>query len=138
MLRQMLIALGFLVVTIPYLGFPQAWDTVLLTVIGFLIMLLVFVSRGPSPRRDDTPSVSEERPVLSREGAPRALHVEHTEVEERPDVRIERETVVDTARVAESSDTETTIEQKMTMTRRRRKKSSDNLGEYPDTQQSQQ
>lgn len=137
MLRKILIVLGLLVAAIPYLGFPQAWDTVLFTAIGFSIMLLVFMSRRSSRRREgEELSVQDERETASEEEAPRALHVEHTEVEERPNVHIERETMVDTACVAESPDTETTIEQQVTVTRRRRKKpSADDSGGFPGVRQ---
>lgn len=55
------------------------------------------------------------------------------EIEERPEVHVERETIIDTAETQETPDTATTIEQKVTVVRRRRKKTVADSGITPTT-----
>ena len=58
----------------------------------------------------------------------KALHVEHVEIEERPEVHVEREIIVDTEEIQEEPGTETTIEKKVTRERRRRKNEVEEAG----------
>jgi hypothetical protein len=123
MLRKMLIALGLVVAVLPYLGFPEKWDAGISTIAGVIIVLLVLISRRRTHGRfADESSTQSMTDFSAGTLSPRALHVEHSEVEDRPSMHIERDTVVDTERKEESPDIETTIEKKVTVVRRRRKK----------------
>lgn len=53
------------------------------------------------------------------------LHVERTEVEDRPLVHIEKKVVVDTEEMSESPDSVSVIEKQTTTTRRRRRDTDD-------------
>lgn len=118
MLRRLLIALGLLVAFLPYLGIPHTWQSVISTVVGFLIVGVLLLSRRKKTSRT-------EEDALVRNDESKALHVERMEIIERPEVHVERETIIDTAETQESPDTATTVEQKVTVLRRRRKKQSD-------------
>ena len=50
-LRKILIGLGLLIAFLPYLGFPQSFDTVVGTASGLLIVLLLALSRKDLPDR---------------------------------------------------------------------------------------
>lgn len=113
MLRKILIALGILVALVPYLGFPSAYDTVLLTGLGLSIVGLIVLGKRPRVRRD----VRDETTEL-----PRGLHVEHHEVEERPQMHVERDVVTDVERIDEDTEGETVVERQVSVVRRRRKK----------------
>jgi hypothetical protein len=126
MLRRILMILGFVVLLTPQVGLPESYDTVIYTFAGVLIVFLLFMSR-PRVHRETRAVTAEQDIEISHEqtpdpATPRALHVERTEVEERPNLHIERETIVDTENVNEDPNTDTTIEKKMTVIRRRRKK----------------
>ena len=117
MLRKILIALGLLVMLLPYLGFPSSIDTVLYTASGLMIIFLLTFGRKVKPHHEVRENVTE---------APHRLHVERIEVDDAPQVHIEKETIVDTEEIAESPDVETTIEKKTTVTRKRRHSASAN------------
>ena len=107
--------IGFLVACLPYLGLPHSWQAVISTVLGFMIIGVLLLAR----RRKSAPAS-----VLPAERAQegRSLHVERMEVVERPEVHVERETIIDTAQVHENTETETTVEKKVTVLRKRKKK----------------
>ncbi len=116
MLRNILMLLGFLVVLLPYIGLPYEYDKWLDTFAGFAIIVIVYFSKRSRVRREVTQEFEE---------TPRALHVERTEVEDRPRMHLERKTVVDTERRHEAPNTDTLIEKKVTVVRRRRQKAAD-------------
>ena len=51
---------GVLVATLPFLGFPNSWDTVFFVFLGIIIISLGIVVRRRAPRRSDRGSVYEE------------------------------------------------------------------------------
>lgn len=61
----MLMISGVFVATLPFLGFPQSWDTVLFAIVGVLIVGLGIVvrrrgssaSHSPAPRSSDSYSI---------------------------------------------------------------------------------
>jgi type III secretory pathway component EscV len=125
MLRRLLITFGLLIAFLPYLGFPHTWQSVISTVVGFAIVATLLLSRRKkAPRLSDDEQSTEEG---------KSLHVERMEIEERPEVHVERETIIDTAETQETPDTATTIEQKVTVVRRRRKKTVADSGITPTT-----
>ena len=111
MLRKILIALGVIVTLLPYLGFPSSVDTVISTAAGLLIIFFLTIGRRVKPRHEVSENITE---------APHRLHVERTEVDDAPQMHIEKQTIVDTEEIEESPDVETTIEKKTTVTRKRR------------------
>ncbi|OGZ19917.1 MAG: hypothetical protein A2494_03655 [Candidatus Lloydbacteria bacterium RIFOXYC12_FULL_46_25] len=112
MLRKILIGLGLLVTILPYLGFPAAVDTVVSTAAGLMIIFLLTFGRKVRPHHEVSENVTE---------APHRLHVERLEVDDAPQMHIEKQITVDTEEIEESPDTETTIEKKTTVTRKRRR-----------------
>ncbi len=90
MLRTILMLLGLLVSFLPYLGFPYEWNRFVWTIAGLLIFFLVFFSR----RGGVVPSSVKE--MLHMQSGTRSLHVERREVEDRPEVHVEREVVAET------------------------------------------
>ena len=121
--------LGFLVAVLPYAGIPYDFAKWIWTVAGLLVIFLVFFSRRSRPRAGDTVTHIEKS---SDTEAPRALHVKRTEVEDRPQMQVERGVTIDTETTDESSDRETSIERKITVVRRRKKKNVPNLPEQPE------
>ena len=115
MLRRILISLALLVALLPYLGFPHSWQAAISTIAGFIIAIVLLFAR-PHRIPQSTSSSTEHS---TAEG--KALHVERMEVVERPELYVERETVIDTELVNRSNETETVIEKKTVTTRRRRK-----------------
>lgn len=113
MLRHIMISLGFLVTFLPYLGFPHSWQMVITTTSGFLIVMLLMFSRRGKIRRTQVESSS-----LPEETS---LHVEHLEIEERPEVHVEREIYIDSTGEKTVQGVETKVEKKVTVSRRRRK-----------------
>lgn len=123
--RNILIVLGFVVVLIPHLGFPQTWDTVFFTVIGLAIMFLVFMSRPADQQKEkEAPIASDKHRMETMEVVdrmPQTLDVDHIETAEEANVRIERETILDAGYSVPPLVTETTIEQRVLVTKKRRK-----------------
>ena len=115
MLRRILISLGLIIAFLPWLGFPHSWQAVISTVTGFSIVLLLLLSRRIRSHQNETGL------VRNKEGEGKALHVEHIEIIDRPEMHVERETIVETETTHESPSTETVIERRATVTRRRRK-----------------
>ena len=114
MLRNIIITIGFLVATLPHLGFPDTIDTLVLTVLGLSLVFLTALSRrGKSPRKDV---------YTEDEESPKILHVERTEVEDTPQVHIERVTTVDKEMTHDASGEDTEIEKKTTIVKRRKRK----------------
>lgn len=107
MLRKILIVIGFAILIDPYLGFPAEIDKFILSGLGLLVILLLTVSKRGRIHHDQ----------------PKVLHVERTLVEDSPEVHIERNIVEDTEEIAGSFGDETTIEKKVSVTRRRKKRS---------------
>jgi membrane protein implicated in regulation of membrane protease activity len=120
MLRRILIFLGLVIAVLPYLGFPYDWQSIASTSIGLLIVSILMFSRRPRRKETEFPQKEEGR----------ALHVERMEVVERPEMHVERETVIDTERTEGPRDTETTVEKKVTVVRRRRKVQSASSAEF--------
>lgn len=123
MLRKILIGLGLLVTILPYLGFPAAVDTVVSTGAGLMIIFLLTFGRKVRPHHEVSENVTE---------APHRLHVERLEVDDVPQMHIEKQTIVDTEEIEESPDTETTIEKKTTVTRKRRRSVDANASLIPE------
>jgi len=133
MRRKILIFLGLLVALLPYLGFPYDYNKWIWTTAGFLIVFLLLLPRTPKIRRLE--DRLDEMSHLSRTShtdiveseAPRSLHVERRETEDRGGVHIERQTTVDTKRTektpspAYSDVTDTIVERKVSVVRRRKK-----------------
>lgn len=61
------------------------------------------------------------------ETAPRSLHVERREVDDRAGVHIERETITDTERIDDSPNTDIVVEKQVTVMRRRKQKISERI-----------
>lgn len=139
MRRKILIFLGLLVALLPYLGFPYDYNKWIWTTAGFLIVFLLLLPRTPKIRRledrlDEMSHLSRTSHTdMAESEAPRSLHVERRETEDRGGVRIERQTIVDTKRTEKtlspasptfpgSSDiTDTIVERKVSVVRRRKK-----------------
>ena len=116
MLRNLLIVIGLLVAINPYLGFPQTFDKFILTGLGlFIVFLLAFSRRGRMS--SDTRGHSDE--------APKVLHVERTEVEDSPQVHIERNITLDTERSHNREGDEVFTEKQVTVVRRKKRKLND-------------
>ena len=122
MLRRILIGLGLLVTLLPYLGFPTAMDTVISTTTGLLIVFLLAFGRKVKARHEVRENVTE---------SPHHVHVERLEVDDASRVHIEKETIVDTEEIDESPNTETTIEKKTTVTRKRHRPVDTNVSLTP-------
>lgn len=122
MRRTILIVLGLLVALLPYLGLPYVIFTPISTFAGLVIVSLLLLPRKGKARRFREGDEYEEYGAALRD-EPRALHVERKEVEDRPEVHIERETVIDTKRTHESPDTDVLVEKQVTTMRRRKQKS---------------
>lgn len=136
MRRKILIFLGLLVALLPYLGFPYDYNKWIWTTAGFLIVFLLLLPRTPKIRKledrlDEMSHLSRTPPSGTDESeAPRSLHVERRETEDRGGVHIERQTTVDTKRTektpspagsAYSDVTDTIVERKVSVVRRRKK-----------------
>ncbi len=113
MVRSILMILGLLVAFLPYLGFPYEFDRWVWTFAGTAIVVILFFTQRSRVRREVTEQV---------ETSPRSLHVERMEVEDRPRMHLERKTVVDSERRHEEPNTDTLVEKKVTVIRRRRQK----------------
>lgn len=120
MVRNVVMLLGLLVAFLPYLGFPYEIDKWIWTFTGFAIVAILFFSKRSRVRREV--SQHSEESGERENGRPHALHVERTEVEDRPRMHLERKTVVDTERRHEDDNTDTLVEKKITVVRRRRQK----------------
>lgn len=121
--------LGLLVAFLPYLGFPYEVDKWIWTFAGFAVVAILFFSKRSRVRREVNQHTEES--VETEGGRPRALHVERTEVEDRPRMHLERKTIVDTEHRHEDDNTDTMVEKKMTVVRRRRQKFETSTEEYP-------
>ena len=119
MLRNLLMLLGLLVAFLPYLGFPYEWNRFVWTTAGLLVFFMVFFSRrGVSV----SSSIKE---VFHMQNDTRSLHVERREVEDRPEVHIEREMTIDTTPENGIDELEMTTEKSVTIKRKHRKQASD-------------
>ena len=134
MLRKIIIALGFFIAILQFLGFPFAIARWMWTFSGLLIVMLLLLSRkGEGSRvalhvRHTDPDEGNNitlHATESNDGAPRLLHVERLEVEEYPRMHVEKKTIKDTERITVSASEETIVEQNMTVTKRRRRKPSE-------------
>ncbi len=126
MRRKILIFLGLLVALLPYLGFPYDYNKWVWTSAGFLIVFLVLLPRTPKIRRledrlDEMSQMTRGQRGNTENDIPRSLHVERRETEDKGEVHIERETVVDTQRTLESPTRDTIVERKISVVRRRKK-----------------
>lgn len=120
---------------LPYLGFPYDYNKWVWTTAGFLIVFLVLLPRTPKIRRIE--DRFDQMSKLSRgdeeeSETPRSLHVERRETEDKAGVRIERETIVDTKRTEESPTSDTLVERKVSVVRRRKKSDSTLSPTLPD------
>ena len=120
MVRNVVMLLGLLVALLPNLGFPYEVDKWIWTFAGFAIVGILFFSKRGRIRREVNQHTEES--AEKDGGRPRALHVERTEVEDRPRMHLERKTVVDTERRHEDDNTDTMVEKKITVVKRRRQK----------------
>ncbi len=116
MLRNVIIAIGLIVALVPYLGFPQSIDTIILTTLGLTLVVLTLLARRKLKRRRWDDRVEES------DTAPKVLHVERTEVTDTPTVHIERVVTVDQATEVAQSGEETIVEEKKTVVKRRKRK----------------
>ena len=119
MLRKMIMTLGLLVAFLPYAGFPYEWNRFVWTTAGLLMFFLVFFSR----KRVAVPSSLRE--VFHMQNGTRSLHVERREVEDRPEVHIEREMTIDTTPENGIDELEMITEKSVTIKRKHRKHASD-------------
>ena len=115
MLRNILIVIGLLVAINPYLGFPQVLDKFILTGLGLFIVFLLALSRRSRITEDTRVNADE---------APKVLHVERTEVEDSPQVHIERNITLDTERSHNRQGDEVFTEKQVTVVRRKKIKPS--------------
>jgi hypothetical protein len=117
MRRNILILLGFLTALLPYLGFPYDINKWIWTLAGFIIVILLVVPfrRGRVHREESEYS----------DAAPRSLHVERREVDDREGMHIERETITDTERIPDAPNTDIVVEKQVTVMRRRKQKNSE-------------
>ncbi len=122
MLRNILLGLGFFVALLPHIGLPSSWYSAISSVSGLAIVFLLILTRRPAFRASEGSANSSE---ISSSNRPESLHVERKETEDRRDVHVEREIVVDTERITQTPTTEVVVEKKVTVERRRRKKSED-------------
>ena len=126
MLRNIIITIGFLVALDPYLGFPDYIDTFILTGLGMSLIFVVVLSRRVKVSKHDAPTniddyrEDSESPELQE--SPKILHVERTEVEDTPQVHIERITTVDKEITQDSFGEDTEVEKKTTVVRKRKQK----------------
>lgn len=59
-LDSLIMLCGVLVAILPFLGFPNSWDTVFFVILGVVMISLGIVVRRRAPRRNDRASVYEE------------------------------------------------------------------------------
>jgi hypothetical protein len=122
MLRNVIISIGLIVALVPYLGFPQSVDTVILTTLGLTLVVFTLLARRKLKRpRSEERAVASETEVTEHT-APKVLHVERTEITDTPTVHIERVTTVDQATETAFSGEETIVEAKTTVVKRRKRK----------------
>ncbi len=117
MLRNILIGLGFFVAILPYSGFPHSWYAVLSSMSGLAIVFLLLFARRRAFR---SPEILLHQSTDMTE-SPQPLSIQR-EVEERHDVYVDRNVMVDVGRGEEISTTELVVEKKITTSRRSRKK----------------
>ncbi len=126
MLRNIIITIGFLVALDPYLGFPDYIDTFILTGLGMSLVFLVALSRRVKIHHQDTRVHSddqgESQEILVADESPKILHVERTEVEDTPQVHIERVTTVDKEISQDAFGEDMEVEKKTTVVRKRKRK----------------
>lgn len=122
MRRNILIILGLLTALLPYIGFPYDINKWIWTITGFTTVILLIV-----PIRRSRVHYREIEQETDAESAPRSLHVERREVNDRGGVHIERETITDTAQTIDSSNTDIVVEKQVTVTRRRKQKLSERI-----------
>lgn len=118
MVRNIVMTLGLIVALLPFLGLPYELSRWVWTFAGFAIVVILFFSKRSRVRRE----VNQHSEISGEGDAPRALHVERMEIEDRPRMHLERKTVVDTMRRHEDANTDTLVEKKTTVVRRRRQK----------------
>ncbi|OGZ07065.1 MAG: hypothetical protein A2942_03355 [Candidatus Lloydbacteria bacterium RIFCSPLOWO2_01_FULL_50_20] len=122
-LRKILIVLGFLVAVVPYLGFPLWFKNLLLTLVGLTIVFFLTLFQKIRTRRETAEEKNEA--LVQRAEEPKTLHVERNEVEDYPEMRVEKEITFDrlsagtleTKHIEESPDTDTTVEEKVNVVR---------------------
>lgn len=129
MVRNVVMLLGLLVAFLSYLGFPYDVDKWIWTFAGFAIVAILFFSKRSRVKLDINQHTEES--VETEGGRPSTLYVERTEVEDRPRMHLERKTIVDTERRHEDDNTDTLVEKKMTVIRRRRQKPETSTEENP-------
>ncbi len=129
MLRNILMFLGFLVAILPYIGLPYDFTKWVWTIIGLVIVFLLFFSQKgklhyiPYSLEDDSFTAEQ----------PRELAVQRHEKEDRPEVHIEKEITTDTI-IGSENDREVKIEEtKVTTIRRRKKKTPEPLEQSVET-----
>ncbi len=117
MLRKILISLGLLITLLPYLGFPAAVDTVILTTSGLMIIFLLMFGRKIRVHHDVSENMTE---------PPHRLHVKRLDADDTPQVHVERKTIVDIEEINETPHATTTVEKMTTVTRRKRRSTDNN------------
>lgn len=98
MLRRIIISLGAFVAILPYLGLPHAWDSVLFTLSGLTVIVLLLLSRRPSSQSRIPSSSLSPRDTEKDAASPRvfpAKHIAVKEKEERPTIIPETAPVFD-------------------------------------------
>ncbi len=137
-LRKILISLGVLIAALPYLGLPSWIDTTLYTLSGLTIVFLLTIWKRGGREHKVTEEKSEIVP--RKKGEPRALHVKRREVENYPEMHVEKETTfgklsastLDTEHIEESLDEDAIVEKKITVTHTKKRKISDDTS--PDSE----
>lgn len=129
-LRKILIGLGLLIVFLPYIGFPQTFDTIVSTAAGLIIVLLLsFSHRGGKLAHFSSSENVDASPAITED--PREVHIERVEVSRTSEVRVApvgtgygegRKMIPGPERATPVVGTETVIDKKVMVVRRRQKK----------------
>ena len=127
MLRNILMFLGFITAVLPYVGLPYDFTKWVWTIVGLLIVFLLFLSQ--KGKLHYIPYSLEESDDSGTEAGRELLVLRH-EKEDRPEVHIEKETTTDTIIDGESEREVKVEETKITTIRKRRKKMAEMLPEY--------
>jgi hypothetical protein len=118
MLRNILMLLGFITAVLPYVGLPYDFTKWVWTIIGLVIVFLLFFSQ--KGRLHYIPYSLEENGDQQADEA-RELSVLRHETEDRPEVHIEKEITTDTV-IDGQGEREVKVEETKITTIRKRKK----------------
>ncbi len=126
MLRNILMLLGFIVAVLPYVGLPYDFTKWVWTILGLVIVFLLFLSQ--KWKLHYIPYALEENEDNEQEEV-RELSVLRHEKIDRPEVHIEKEIVTDTIVDSHGAHEVSVEETKVTTVRQKRKKITEMLSE---------